>query len=63
MVPEAIQAAETARALKDSRFHNNNTSRSIKALQEWREKEIITREDALPVHTASVFHKKMPVER
>ena len=46
MVPKQNTTAKKAPTLKDSRFHNNNTSQSIKALQRYQEKGIITPDDA-----------------
>ena len=46
MVPKQNTTAKKAPTLKDSRFHNNNTSQSIKALQRYQEKGIITEDDA-----------------
>ena len=38
--------AKKAPTLKDSRFHSNNTSQSIKALERYQEKGVITQDDA-----------------
>ena len=46
MVPKQNTTAKKAPTLKDSRFHTNNTSQSIKALQRYQEKGIITEDDA-----------------
>jgi site-specific recombinase XerD len=46
MVPKRLSTAKKAPTLKDSRFHINNTSQSIKALQRYQEKGIITDDDA-----------------
>ena len=46
MVPKMNTTAKKAPTLKDSRFHSNNTSQSIKALQRYQEKGIITQDDA-----------------
>jgi hypothetical protein len=41
-----IKTAKRAPALKESRFHNKNTSQGIKALERYPEKGIITKDDA-----------------
>ena len=46
MTPKNLTTAKKAPTLNDSRFHNNNTSQSIKALQRYQEKGIITEDDA-----------------
>jgi len=57
MVPHQNTIAKKAPTLKDSRFHNNNTSRSIKALQRYQEKGIITEDDALLIDEYLVKRK------
>ena len=46
MVPKQNTTAKKAPTLKDSRFHINNTSQGIKALQRYQEKGIINGDDA-----------------
>jgi len=46
MVSRKLSTGKRAPTLKDSRFHSNNTSQSIKALQRYQEKGIITPDDA-----------------
>ena len=46
MVPKTNTTAKKAPTLKDSRFHSNNISQGIKALQRYQEKGVITEEDA-----------------
>jgi integrase/recombinase XerD len=46
MVPKRLSTAKKAPTLKDSRFHSNNTVQSIKALERYQEKGIITEDDA-----------------
>ena len=46
MVSMKNTTAKKAPTLKDSRFHSNNTSQSIKALERYQEKGVITQDDA-----------------
>jgi len=46
MVPKPTTLAIKAPTLKDSRFHTNNISQSIKALERYQKKGIITEDDA-----------------
>jgi hypothetical protein len=59
MPPKNLLTAKRAPTLKDSRFHNNNTSQSIKALHRYQEKGIITWDNAFLIDEYLVYYPDM----